>query len=70
MLMQWPGSGQWQWPVRSGAGAPVGRAWGMTETWFSGMAPYYSTLSSLRNREIESETLIFAPISLSNIEID
>ena len=30
----------------------------------------YSTLSSLRNREIETETLIFAPISLSYIEID
>ena len=30
----------------------------------------YSTLSSLKNREIETETLIFAPISLSYIEID
>ena len=30
----------------------------------------YSTLSTLRNREIETETLIFAPISLSYIEID
>ena len=30
----------------------------------------YSTFSTLRNREIETETLIFAPISLSYIEID
>ena len=31
---------------------------------------YYSTVWNLRNQEIESETLIFAPISLSYIEID
>ena len=30
----------------------------------------YSKFSSLRNREIEIETLIFAPIPLSYIEID
>ena len=30
----------------------------------------YSKFSCLRNREIETETLIFAPISLSYIEID
>ena len=30
----------------------------------------YSKFSSLRNREIEIETLIFAPISLSYIETD
>ena len=34
------------------------------------MSHPYSTLSTLRNREIETETLIFAPISLSYIEID
>ena len=31
---------------------------------------FYSKVWSLRNREIETETLIFAPISLSYIEID
>ena len=30
----------------------------------------YSTVWNLRNQEIETETLIFAPISLSYIEID
>ena len=30
----------------------------------------YSTVWNLRNQEIEPETLIFAPISLSYIEID
>ena len=30
----------------------------------------YSKVWNLRNREIETETLIFAPISLSYIEID
>ena len=30
----------------------------------------YSKFSCLRNREIETETLMFAPISLSYIEID
>ena len=31
---------------------------------------YYSKVWNLRNQEIETETLIFAPISLSYIEID
>ena len=34
------------------------------------MTHMYSKFSCLRNREIETETLIFAPISLSYIEID